>query len=349
MAKGHRKTATLIGAGMVARTHVAACADADAVRLKGIAGRGAHRAEALADEATAMTGAPVAAYPDLGAVARDAEVDFVIIATPPDARMGIIAPLVQAGKHILLEKPAGRTADEARAVAAICKNAGVALGVVFQHRMRAASQKAAALIAGGSLGALGLVEVAVPWWRDQSYYDEPGRGTYARDGGGVLISQAIHTLDLMLSLAGPVARVRAMAATTRFHRMEAEDFVTAGLEFAGGAVGSLVASTASFPGDAESITLHFDRASLHLASGQLRVAWRDGRVETFGEEAATGGGADPMAFTHAWHQAVLEDFVAALLQGRAPAATGADAVAAQSLIDAMIRSARSGAPEEVAA
>lgn len=349
MAKGHRKTAALIGAGMVARTHVAACAGAGAVRLKGIAARGTRRAQALADEAAAMTGAPVALYSDLEAVAADPEVDFAIIATPPDARMEIIAPLVQAGKNILLEKPVGRTADEARAVVAICENAGVTLGVVFQHRMRAASQKAAALVARGGLGALGLVEVTVPWWRDQSYYDAPGRGTYARDGGGVLISQAIHTLDLMLSLTGPVARVRAMATTTRFHRMEAEDFVTAGLELADGAVGSLVASTASFPGHAESITLHFARASLHLASGQLRVAWRDGRVETFGAEAATGGGADPMAFTHAWHQAVIEDFADALSQSRAPAATGADAVAAQSLIDALIRSARSGAPEEVAA
>jgi predicted dehydrogenase len=347
MANGHQKTAALIGAGMVARTHVAACAGAAAVRLKGITARGAVRAQGLADEATALTGAPVVVYPDLAAVAQDAEVDFAIIVTPPDARLDIVAPLVQAGKHILLEKPLGRTADEARAVVAMCENAGITLGVVFQHRMRAASLKAAALVAGGSLGALGLAEIAVPWWRDQSYYDEPGRGTFARDGGGVLISQAIHTIDLALSLAGPVARVRAMATTTRFHQMEAEDFVIAGLEFASGAAGSLVASTASFPGTAESITLHFDNASLHLASGQLRVTWRDGRVETFGAEAATGGGADPMGFTHAWHQAVLEDFAAALSQGSAPMATGADAVAAQSLIDAMILSARSGAPQEV--
>ena len=213
--------------------------------------------------------------------------------------------------------------------------------------MRAASRKAAKLVAGGSLGALGLVEIAVPWWRDQGYYDEPGRGTYARDGGGVLISQAIHTIDLALSLAGPVARTRAMATTTRFHAMEAEDFVTAGVEFANGAVGSLVASTASYPGGAETITLHFDAASLRLASGQLHVHWRDGREETHGEEAGTGGGADPMAFTHAWHQSVIEDFADALREGRAPAATGADAVAAQALIDAMIRSSKSGAPEEV--
>ena len=339
MAEPQQMTAALIGAGMVARTHVAACADARGVRLKGVMSRTRARAEALAPGG--------AVYADLDAVAADPEVDFALIVTPPDARADIVAPLAAAGKHILLEKPLGRTAEEARAVCKLCADAGVMLGVVFQHRMRAASRKAAKLVAGGSLGALGLVEIAVPWWRDQGYYDEPGRGTYARDGGGVLISQAIHTIDLALSLAGPVARTRAMNATTRFHDMEAEDFVTAGVEFANGAVGSLVASTASYPGGAETITLHFDAASLRLASGQLHVHWRDGREETHGEEAGTGGGADPMAFTHAWHQSVIEDFADALREGRAPAATGADAVAAQALIDAMIRSSKSGVPEEV--
>lgn len=163
----------------------------------------------------------------------------------------------------------------------------------------------------------------MPWWRAQSYYDEPGRGTLARDGGGVLISQAIHTIDLALSLTGPVARVQAMAATTRFHRMETEDYVSAGLRFKNGAVGSLVASTASFPGAAESILLHFDNASLRLASGLLHLDWRDGRQETFGGAAAgTGGGADPMAFTHEWHKGVFDDFADAISSGRPPVVTG---------------------------
>jgi len=341
-------TAVLVGAGMVAGTHVAALAGAG-IRLKGIASRGADRARALVAEAAALTGAPVGVYPDLAAVCADPEVDFAIVVTPPNARAALIAPLAASGKHILLEKPVGRDAKEAREVIAICRAAGVTLGVVFQHRMRAASLKAADLVASGRLGALGLAEIAVPWWREQSYYDEPGRGTYARDGGGVLISQAIHTIDLALSLTGPVQSVRAMATTTRFHDMEAEDFVVAGLSFASGAAGSLVASTASFPGKAETITLHFEAASLHLEAGTLTVSWRDGREESFGEAAGTGGGADPMAFTHAWHQGILEDFAAALAAGRAPAVTGEAALAAHDLIDAITRSSRSGTIEELAA
>ncbi len=347
MSLNNNKTTALVGAGMVARTHIAACMDSQKVRLKGIASRGRERAKALVEETADDHGGSIKLYEDVSDIAADTEVDFVIIATPPNARADVIAPLAEAGKHILLEKPIGRTAQESREIVSLCEKAGVTLGVVFQHRMRAASQKAADLIASGEVGKLGLAEFSVPWWREQSYYDEPGRGTYARDGGGVLISQAIHTIDLGLSLTGPVATVRAMASTTIFHEMESEDYVVAGLEFAGGAVGSLVASTASFPGAPESIKLHFEHASLHLEAGQLRVDWRDGRQEIFGEEVGTGGGADPMAFTHAWHQAVLEDFIDALNDGRQPIANGKAALPAHELIEAITRSAESGMAEEV--
>ncbi|WP_233491774.1 Gfo/Idh/MocA family protein [Nioella nitratireducens] len=340
MADSEILTCVLVGTGMVARTHLAALrAAAPKVRLKGVAARRPESAAAFAD---AAQGAPLQVYPDIAAIAADPEVDAVVIATPPDARAALVRPLAEAGKHILLEKPVGRISAEAEEVVRICEDAGVRLGIFFQHRMRAASLKAAGLVTSGTLGALGLVEITVPWWREQAYYDEPGRGTYARDGGGVLISQAIHTIDLALSLAGPVSQVQAMAATTRFHQMESEDFATAGLRFTNGAVGSLVASTASFPGGAETITLHFDKASLHLGSGVLTLRWRDGREETFGATATTGGGADPMAFTHDWHQAIIEDFAAALNEGRAPVASGRDALAAHHLIDAIAASAKEG-------
>lgn len=341
MASTKIQVAALIGAGMVAKTHVAACSAAyKTVRLKGIVSRSNERAAALAKEATTATGTDCIIYNSVAEIAADPEIDFAIVVTPPDARAEIIRPLVAAGKHILLEKPIGRNAHEAKEIVAMCATANVTFGIVFQHRARDASVKAAELVSSGKLGELGLSEFNVPWWREQAYYDEPGRGTYARDGGGVLISQAIHTIDLALSLTGPVSSVVAMAKTTKFHNMESEDFVIAGLEFQNGAVGSLKASTASFPGGAESITLHYEKASLHLEAGQLRVVWRDGKVENFGDEAATGGGADPMAFTHEWHQAVIEDFAKALHLCAKPLASGQEALRAHVLIDAITRSAK---------
>lgn len=328
---------------MVAGTHVAACADAGkSLRLKGILSKGKESAQSLAAIASEKTTEPVVAFESIEQIASDPEIDFAIVATPPNVRCDIIEPLVKAGKHILLEKPIGRTLMEAQDIVKMCKDSEIILGVVFQHRVRLASIKASSMVKTGELGALGLAEFNIPWWREQSYYDEPGRGTYARDGGGVLISQAIHSIDLGLSLTGPVSSVIAMAETSNFHKMESEDFVVAGLQFANGAAGSMVASTASFPGKPESITLHFERASLHLEAGELQVTWRDGTIDTYGEESSTGGGADPMAFTHAWHQEVIENFVANLNGEQIPYVSGEDALAAHNLIDATMRSADNG-------
>jgi len=338
------KTGVLIGAGMVAKTHILACAAlSDRMRLKGIAARRFDRVEALIAQSASLFEDGLVAYRSFDDLLRDETVDFAIIATPPNVRTSLIEPLARRGKHILLEKPMARTTHEAKQLVEICRHHQVTLGIVFQHRTRAASRYAHQLVSSGQLGSLGLCEITVPWWRPQSYYDEIGRGTLARDGGGVLLTQAIHTVDLALSLTGAVAQVRAMATTTRFHEMETEDFVCASLQFTSGAVGSLIASTASFPGSAEQITLHFDQASLRLTGGLLQVDWRDGRTEHFGEVASgTGGGADPMAFTHEWHQEIIDDFIGALNEKRAPLISGEETLHVHHLIDAILASARDG-------
>jgi predicted dehydrogenase len=331
--------AALIGLGMVADTHVEAIAATEGrIGLAGVCARHPDRAARFAQRVAPTLQSVPQVYVSAAEIAADPEVDFVILATPPDARTEAVAILAAAGKPILMEKPLERTAAAAIALVEICERAGVPLGIVLQHRMRPSAHKLSALLAEGALGDLGLVEIAVPWWRPQSYYDQPGRGSYARDGGGVLISQAIHTLDLALTLTGPVARVQAMARTTRLHRMEAEDTVTAGLEFANGAVGSLFVTTASHPGAAETITLHGTKGSARLISGRLELTWRDGTTETIGQASGTGGGADPMAFTHAWHQAILEDFAAAITEGRPPAISGRAALPVHHLIEALATS-----------
>jgi predicted dehydrogenase len=233
---------------------------------------------------------------------RDGDVDIALILTPPDARASLIAPLAQAGKAILLEKPVGRNLAEAEEVVRSARRLACHWASCSSTACGRRPVAALALVRGGTLGALGLAEISVPWWREQAYYDEPGRGTYARDGGGVLISQAIHTIDLALTLTGPGG----VRAGDDGHQPSAPD--------GGGGCGRLRACASpmagwagspppppSFPGRSESITLHFEKASLHLAEGVLQVHWRDGRTETHGATATTGGGADPMAFTHDWH------------------------------------------------
>jgi len=327
----------IIGCGMAARPHARALKDlSHRIEIRGVFARHAGRRAAFCAE-HGFSDAESAE-----ALAVDPGTQAVLLITPPNARADLVRLFAKNGKHVLSEKPLERTAESAEGIVSTCEAAGVTLGVVFQHRFRAASEALTELLAEGRLGAVRMARVDVPWWRDQSYYDEPGRGTYERDGGGVLISQAIHTLDLMLSMTGPVAEVQAMIATTRFHRMESEDFAVGAVRFASGAVGSILATTAACPGDAESIILDCDHGAATLKSGVLTVRWREGGAETFGEETGTGGGADPMAFPHGWHRDLILDFAEAVRTGRAPRVTGAQALEVHRLISALERSSADG-------
>lgn len=336
----------LIGAGMIAKTHVAALSGAQNVaRLRTIVSRSPERALHLADH----YGGPVPEFSsDLSAVAADPAISMAIVATPPSVRKDVIEELAKAGTHLLLEKPVARTPEEALEVVEICEREGVMLGVLFQHRMRTTSIAAARHVAGGKLGNLGVVEIAVPLWRDQFYYDELGRGTYARDGGGVMITNAIHSVDLALSLTGPVTRVNGMTATSSLHQMEAEDFAVAGLQFSCGAVGSFVASTAMYPHRTEVIRLHFENGSLRLDKDTLEIAWHDGRTELVGKEDTPTTVKPLSGGKHEWHQAVIEDFIDAIHVGRKPMVTGREALVSQQLIAAIERSSQTGRPVDLA-
>lgn len=333
----------VVGAGMAAKPHAQAL---DALRNR-VAVRGVWRRDAAALQQFCET-YDFPAATSFEALLADPGLDAVLILTPPNAREHFVAAAAAAGKYVLMEKPVERTTEAAARIVEICDKAGVTLGIIFQHRFRAASRALAEKVASGDLGKLFAAHLTVPWWRpQQGYYDKPGRGSFAQDGGGVLITQAIHSLDLMLSLTGPVKAVTALAATTGFHKIETEDFVAGGLEFANGAVGGLMATTANFPGGAESITLNFEKASATLAGGNLHLKWFDGREETIGEASNSGGGADPMAFPFDWHMAQIEDFADAVQEGRQPVSTGHSALAVHRLIDALIASSREGRRVEV--
>ena len=327
----------VIGTGMAATPHAKALNDLrDHIDLRGVFSRNAEKCKTFASRFE------LPFIKNIEDLINDPKLDIIIIITPPNQRLKLVQQFSDAGKHILMEKPVERSTAKAKKIVNLCKEKNVKLGIVFQHRFREASQKLKKLILSHSLGSIFTVQVQVPWWRDQSYYDEPGRGSYERDGGGVLISQAIHTLDLMLSLTGPVSEVQALSSTSQFHKMESEDFVAGGLKFKSGASGSIFASTSSFPGNAESITLNCEKASAHLQSGVLTIKWLDGRTEKFGETSGTGGGADPMAFPHDWHRDLIDNFVKSVQNNYNSLISGEEALNVHELIDSLIESSNKG-------
>ncbi|MCP5282355.1 MAG: Gfo/Idh/MocA family oxidoreductase [Rhodoferax sp.] len=275
-------------------------------------------------------------------ILQDPRVRAVLVLTPPAAHLEVVRQVAAAGKHVLVEKPLELDLPRARALVACCEEAGVQLAVMFQYRLREAATRLRQLLRSGELGPLTSASASVRWWRPQSYYDVPGRGTLARDGGGVLMTQAIHTLDLLLDLIGLPQRVTGSVSTSAVHRMQCEDTASALLHYPGGAVAVVQATTAASPGYPERIEINATGGTATLESGRLQLSFMDGRTETVGADSGTGGGADPMAFDHGPHRAVIRDFLDAVRDGRPPAVTGRSALAVHTVIEAIIASSAQG-------
>jgi UDP-N-acetyl-2-amino-2-deoxyglucuronate dehydrogenase len=328
-----RRRVAIVGLGMALGPHLKSLIElADRVDIAACFTPSAARRQAFA-----------AAYPyrladSLDAILADASIDLIVVLTPPNSHLDVVRRCAAAGKHVLLEKPIAGSLAEARAVVTTMEHAQRKLAIMLQHRFRAVSLKLAGLVRSGELGALVSGSAAIRWWRPPEYFVSD-RGMKARDGGGVLITQAIHTLDLFQSLAGPIAEVSAFATTSPLRRIDTEDVVGAAVAFANGAIGTIDATTVAYPGFAERIELAGERATAVLAAETLDVFWRDGRHERIDGEPSKSGGADPMAFSHEAHKALIVDVLNALDEDREPVVSGREALNVQVLIEALLRSA----------
>ena len=273
----------------------------------------------------------------LDAILDDRSVDAVLIFTPPNTHLELVEKFAAAGKHILLEKPLEITTERAERLVKSARR--VKLGIVLQHRFRPAAEKLAAILKEGRLGNLVSASAAIPNWRRQSYYDQPGRGTRARDGGGVLLTQGIHTLDLFLSYAGEPAEVKSFVTTTPVHRMETEDLVAATVRFENGALGTVHATTTAYPGFPERIELIGTQGTALLEGTSLRIEFSNGKNFQMKTESGGGGtGANPMDFPHDWHRGVLSDFLDAIENDRQPRVSGEEALKVHRFIDRLLQS-----------
>jgi predicted dehydrogenase len=321
----------VIGVGNALEPHAKALRDLkDRARVVWVAAR----TEASLSSIAQKFGSPTTT--DIGRAISDPAVDAVLVLTPANAHWPIAETAFAAGKHVLCEKPLEASIVRAERLVAAGRRADRKLGTVLQMRFRAGSRRLKQVLVEGLLGEVQAASMMVPWWRPQEYYGQPGRGVKVRDGGGVLITQAIHTLDLFRWCLGVSGVDAAQIRTTELHRMETEDYAAALVRLGNGAPGTITATTAAWPGGPEWIIVIGTRGTARLEGGSLHISWLDGREEALVDSGGTGSGANVMAFSHEAHMAVMIDFLDAIAQDRDPAIPGEEALATQRLIEAIL-------------
>ena len=304
----------IVGTGLISRFHAQAVNASPLLALKGFCGRTRDKAAACA---AAFGGE---AYDDLDAALSAPGVGMVVVATASGAHDEAVFAAARHRIPVLVEKPIAISVARADAMIAACHEAGVALGCIFQTRWSEDFRSARAKIASGELGRLTYGAVRIPWWRKDEYYTESNwHGTWAVDGGGALMNQAIHMVDWLVALMPPVADVKAFAGTLA-HPMEAEDTVSATIRFADGALGGVYAATSSFPGRGKSLEITGTKGTLEIVDGGH-------------------GTSRPDALQFAQHQACFEAFAASLSGGAPYPIPGEEARKSVALIEQIYRSA----------
>ena len=305
----------ILGGGGISDTHARAALAIGGVEIAAVHGANREKTAALARKAGAV------AYDDLERFLAH-PMDVVAIGSPSGLHADQALAAVGRGLHVLVEKPLDISTARIDALIEASDRAGVKVGVFFQDRLTPDLVEMKAAIAAGRLGTPVCASGRVKWYRPPEYYgDSRWRGTWRLDGGGVLMNQAIHTLDTLLWLCGPVARVDARVAT-RLHQIEVEDTAAALFEFASGAFGVFEASTAAFPGLPR-------RIEVTGTTGTL-VHEQDARPAVVAD--ATG------------HQRVFEDFFTAIRTNGIPACDAREGRRSVALIEAIYESARTGGP-----
>lgn len=337
----------IIGCGMIARFHAAAVAELPTARLVAVQSR----SEANAAQVCQAGFTEAAYYRTVPELLQHPGLDVVIICTPSGNHLEPAQLAAAAGKHVVVEKPLEITLERCDALIAACAQAGVQLCTIFPSRFADANIVLKQAVDAGRFGRLTLGETAVKWWRTQQYYDDGGwKGTQALDGGGALMNQAIHNVDLLQWLMGPVDRISAMTAMLAHERIEVEDTAVACLHFQSGALGVIQATTSVWPGLPKSIAIHGNQGSAVVEQEDL-LRWEFAREEAgdpairarFAQKVgASGGASNPAAISHEYHRRQLADFIEAIEAGREPLVDGKEGRKAVEIILGIYEAARTG-------
>ena len=335
----------IIGCGMISRFHARAIGDIRGAKLVACFDNIPRAADKLAEE-TGCT-----AYHDLKDMLADPAVDIVTIGTPSGAHMEPAIAAARAGKHVIVEKPLEVTLRRCDRIIEECEKTGVTLSTIFPSRFHDSSVELRKAMDQGRFGRLTVGDAIVKWYRPQSYYDSGAwRGTWALDGGGALMNQAIHSVDLLIWLMGPPVEVRARFGLLAHERIEVEDVAQATLEFENGAIGMIEASTAIYPGYLKHIEIHGSEGSAITEEEDI-VKWdfakkrkSDEKITAAmaGRKSGGGGAADPAAIGYHGHTRQFQDVLNAIKKGTKPLVDGPEGRRSVELILAIYKAAETG-------
>jgi UDP-N-acetyl-2-amino-2-deoxyglucuronate dehydrogenase len=278
------------------------------------------------------------------AVCAHPQVDFVDVCTFPDFRLEPVQACARHKKHVQVQKPIATNLGTARAMLEMAQQAGILLGVVSQHRFDDSSLFLHKAIRDGRLGRIFQADAYVKWYRSAEYYSRPIKGSWATEGGGALINQAIHQIDVLRWLIGPVKEVFGYWQLGALHKIESEDVVNAVLRYESGATGVLQASTAFWPGYTEHLEIHGAKGTA-IISGDKLTTWDV--QNDFGEPAPVAkevmsGSSDPMAISLTPFERQFTSFGEAIRTGTQPLISGQDGYDALEIVLSVYRSCREG-------
>ncbi|MCU1505248.1 MAG: bplA [Microbacteriaceae bacterium] len=344
----------LVGCGIIGLNHAKAIALHPDVAITALVDAIPQAAKALADSIEADGAARPGEFASLADALAAASVDLVVICTPSGQHIQLAQEAIAAGRHVLIEKPLDVTVPRAKQIAAIAAQAeaeGLVVSVVSQHRFDPASVVVAEAIASDGFGRVTSAVASVAWWRSQEYYDSgKWRGTWALDGGGAVMNQGVHTVDLLLWFLGRPVEIQAHTALLAHDRVEVEDVAVATLRFESGALAVLHATTAAFPGLSVRLQVHGSRGSAIIEDDQLEffhVAGDDDgpasnqAADVVAPGELRGGERDPDRFTIG-HLRQYADVVAAIREGRPPLVRVDDALLALAAVRCLYLSSTLG-------
>ncbi len=330
----------IIGTGSIAGHFVKSISEIEGADVSAVLSSSPERADAAGKRFN------IEAFSDFDKLLDEVDIDVVCICTASGNHLEPTLKSAAAGKHVLCEKPLEINTSRIDKMVRACEKGGVKLGCIFQNRFSKDFIKLQQCMEDGTLGKLVAVNAYIPWYRSDEYYgDSHWRGTLKGDGGGALINQGIHTVDLFQFIGGGISQVQGIVRTMT-HDIEGEDLALANVVFESGALGQILASTAMWPGYPERLEVYGAKGSIILEAGEIKN-WNIQGVPAFEKtETKSGntGSSDPMAISHHLHRRQIEDFIWAVKNDNVPSVDGHEGRKPVALIEAIYQSSRTGEP-----